>query len=122
MRRAVVTAAAASALLLAGSGLLQAAPPAPTRIQVAAREYSFVLSRLRVKAGPAIVELVNMGEDAHDLALRRVGPGARTLHIPVVQPGALRRISVTLRPGRYAVWCTVTDHRSLGMSTRLVVR
>ena len=94
----------------------------PARVQVVAKEFQLLPSRYVLRAGPIVVELVNMGEDAHDLALRRVAPSAHTIRIPVVQPGALRRVSVTLRKGRYAVWCTVTDHRSLGMNTRLVVK
>ena len=94
----------------------------PARVQVVAKEFELLPSRYVLRAGPTIVELVNAGEDAHDLALRRVAPGARTMRIPVVQPGALRRISMTLRKGRYDVWCAVTNHRSLGMYTRLVVK
>jgi hypothetical protein len=94
----------------------------PARVQVVTREFQLLPSRYVVSAGPAIVELVNMGEDAHDLALRRVAPGARTIRIPAAQPGAVRRASVTLRKGRYDVWCSVTNHRALGMYTHLVVR
>jgi plastocyanin len=120
VRRAVATAAAASALLLAGSGLLQAAPPAPTRIQVAAREYSFVLSRLRVKSGLAIVELVNYGQDAHDLRLQRRG-SRHIAGIGTVASGKYADLSLKLAPGRYSLWCSLANHRALGMSATLIV-
>ena len=114
-------------LAIAVALLLTAAPAGgrttePSRVQVVAKEFHLLPSRYVLKPGPAIVELYNMGEDAHDLALRRAAPGARTIRIPVVQPGALKRITVNLRKGRYDVWCTVTDHRALGMYTRLVVK
>jgi hypothetical protein len=48
-------------------------PPPPARVQIVAREYSFALSRPALNAGRAIVELVNFGEDPHDLRLQRVG-------------------------------------------------
>ena len=48
-------------------------PPPPARVQVVAREYSFALSRPSMKAGTAIVELANFGEDPHDLRLQRIG-------------------------------------------------
>ena len=44
-----------------------AAPPPPARVQVVAQEFRYALSRQTIKAGPAIIELRNAGEDAHDL-------------------------------------------------------
>lgn len=122
MRRAVPAAAAlATALFLASNSLLQAASsPSPTRIQVVAHEYSFVLSRLRVKAGPAIVELVNDGQDAHDLRLQR--QGARHIAgMGTVPSGRYRDLSLRLLPGRYSLWCSLANHRALGMSATLIV-
>src|SRR5207248_1793790 len=58
---AEVKLAVALLALLAGGA---AAPPA--RVQIGAAEYSFSLSRQTIRAGPAIVELVNFGEDPHD--------------------------------------------------------
>ena len=111
----------AGGLFLAGPGALRAASnPAPTRVQVVAREYSFVLSRLRVKAGPAVIELVNDGQDAHDLRLQR--SGARHIAgLGTVPAGAHADLSVRLLPGRYSLWCSLANHRALGMSATLVV-
>ena len=123
MRRRAVAAAAvlATALFVASNSLLQAAPgPSPTRIQVVAREYSFVLSRLRVKAGPAILELVNDGQDAHDLRIQR--QGARHIGgIGTVPSGSYRDLSLKLVPGRYSLWCSLANHRALGMTATLIV-
>ena len=71
--------------------------PSPARVQVAADEFSFALSRQSLRSGAAIVQLANYGEDDHDLALRLV-------------------------PGRYTLWCTLADHRRRGMHATLVVR
>lgn len=51
-------------------------PPPPARVQVVAQEFSYSLSRRTVKAGKVIVELVNRGQDTHDLDLQRVGGSA----------------------------------------------
>jgi len=91
------------------------------RVQVAADDFSLALSRQKVKAGPALIELVNFGEDAHDLRLRREVPGARTFRIRAVRPGARAELDLTLRPGRYHLWCSLADHRELGMEATLVV-
>lgn len=120
MKLAVAVAALVPALFLASNSLLHAASPPPSRIQVVAREYSFVLSRLRVKAGPAIVELVNDGQDAHDLRLQRQG-SRHIAGIGTVASGRYRDVSLKLAPGRYSLWCSLADHRALGMSATLIV-
>jgi plastocyanin len=118
---------AVAPLMLAAALLVTAAPAGgqtrePGRVQVVAKEFRLLPSRYVLRAGPTIVELVNAGEDPHDLAIRRIARGARTFHVPVVQPGGLKRVTITLRPGSYDVWCALPTHRSLGMVTRLVVR
>jgi plastocyanin len=111
----------ALAALLAVLVAAPAAAAPPARLQVVAHEFSFALSRSKLKAGPAIVELVNLGQDAHDLRLRRVG-GTTTYAIPVVQPGRHAALRTKLRAGRYRLWCSVANHRALGMRATLVVR
>jgi hypothetical protein len=66
------------------------------------------------------VQLVNNGEDDHDLALRRVG-GRRTYRIGVVHPGGIAELDARLRRGRFTLWCTLADHRARGMTATLRV-
>lgn len=94
----------------------------PARVQVTADEYTLVLSRSAIKAGPAVIELVNLGEDEHDLAIRRVGPGAVTRRIATVSPGSTGDLSRRLRAGRFVLWCTLADHRARGMRATLILR
>ena len=96
-------------------------PPPPARVQVVAQEFRFALSRQTIRAGAAIVELRNGGEDAHDLRMRRVG-GTRVYAWPAVQPGKVVDNTLKLLPGTYALWCSVANHRALGMRATLVVR
>jgi len=116
VRAAVLAAAAFLLLPLAGAG---ARPPA--RLQVSAREFGFALSRASTRRGPTIVQLVNYGQDDHDLALRRVD-GSRVERIGIVHPGATGELDVRLAPGRYVLWCTLADHRQRGMTATLLVR
>ena len=109
-----------AAALLATSA--SAAAPAPARVQVTADEFRLTLSRTSIRRGPVVLELFNLGEDDHDLALRRRAKGARTWRIRVVTPGKLGDLETRLVPGRYALWCTLADHRERGMRATLVVR
>ena len=93
----------------------------PTRIQVAALEFEYRLSRLSVKQGPAVIQLVNYGEDEHDLMLQRIG-GRKVWRVNKILPGTHANLSLRLRPGRYRLWCFVGDHRSRGMRATLLVR
>ena len=113
------------ALALAGTLVVPAAVAAtsrpPSRMQVTASEFDFVLSRAKLRQSRLIVQLVNLGEDPHDLALRRTATGARTYLTPEVSPGEDRSISFRLYPGRYELWCTIADHRARGMRATLTV-
>ena len=118
--RLLLAVGAVLALLATASA---AAAPRPTaRLQVSADEFRLALSRSAVRAGPAIIGLVNFGEDDHDLALRRRAAGARTWKVRTVKPGAFRERQLRLAAGRYQLWCTIADHRALGMRATLRVR
>jgi plastocyanin len=113
----------AFATVLLGLSLFHATQQAsapPSRVQVVAREYSFSLSRLRVHAGPAVIELANFGQDLHDLRVQRVG-STHVAGLGVVAAGRRGDLTVKLAPGRYSFWCSVANHRKLGMRTTLVV-
>jgi uncharacterized cupredoxin-like copper-binding protein len=93
----------------------------PARLGVQAEEFHLVLSRASVKAGVVEIELQNVGEDPHDLRVRKVG-GHHTFTVPVAKPGARKTIAIHLKAGRYRLWCSLADHRALGMQAMLRVR
>ena len=109
----------ALAAVLAGTIALGGA--APARMQVVAREFSFSLSRTRLPAGQAVIELANFGQDLHDLRLQRLG-ARHIAGTPIVAPGSRAELAVKLLPGRYSLWCSVADHRARGMRATIVVR
>ena len=87
-------AAAAAAVPDAGS----ARPPA--RLLVSAKEYSLTLSRARVVRGMAVIQLLNRGEDDHDLRLRRISGTSRpTARWRVTSPASFRSWSCASRAG-----------------------
>jgi plastocyanin len=119
VRALLILAASAAALGVAASPLLGAR--APSRVQVTALEFEYRLSRLSVKQGPALIELVNYGEDEHDLVLKRVG-GTRVYRLRKLLPGQRATLSLRLRPGVYRLRCDVADHAGRGMRATLRVR
>jgi plastocyanin len=106
--------------VVAAFGALSLGGSAPARVQVVAKEYSLVLSRVHVRAGNATHELANFGQDPHDLRLQRAG-ARHIAGLGVVGPGKRADLSLKLAPGRYSVWCSVANHRALGMRATLVV-
>jgi plastocyanin len=108
-------------LLALALGVLALHGGSPARLQVVAKEFSFGLSRVNLSAGPAVIELVNFGQDPHDLRVQRVG-SRHIAGIGVVAPGARAELSLKLARGRYSFWCSIANHRKLGMRATLVVR
>jgi uncharacterized cupredoxin-like copper-binding protein len=96
------------------------APPA--RLGVTAREWSLVLSRTTLAAGPAIVELQNFGEDAHNLRLERIDGSGAPLSVPLAESGERKTATGTLAAGRYRVYCALPGHDAAGMHATLDVR
>ena len=118
---------AALAALLAAAALAPAGgsakpPPAPTRLLVRGQEYSLLLSSLKLNPGNAIVQFVNAGEDSHDLQIQRVGDSEQ-LSIAELAPGDVGQLGLHLeRDSRYVMWCSLPNHRELGMEASVRVR
>lgn len=111
--------AAAAGWFAAAPAPASPAPEPPARLLVTAREYSLGLSRPKVDAGPAIVELYDYGEDTHNLQLQRVG-GAHVFSLGEVDPGETARLELRLRRhSTYRLWCSIADHEARGMATTL---
>ena len=93
----------------------------PARLLMSAKEFSYVLSRQKLRAGPVVIQLANAGEDAHNLRLRRIGAKRNRL-VPRAEPGERAELSRKLKPGRYYLWCSIADHEERGMRARLLVK
>ena len=112
--------AVAAALAVAATAAL--APPA-TSVGVRGLEFSLVLSRSVVRAGPAVVQFQNAGKDPHDLRMRRVGGGVER-GTGEIGPGSSEgfRIDWLSRGARYRLWCSLPEHAGLGMEATLRVK
>ena len=117
----LVLVAAVAVVCIAGWQGATAASRAPARLQVVSEEFTFTPSRRKLPAGPAIVELYNLGEDEHDLVIRRIGSPKRLARIRPLRYDQVADRTVRLRVGRYLLWCSLADHRARGMETRITV-
>lgn len=106
---------------LAATAALAATPP-PARVQVVATEFQYELSRASVKSGRVIIQLVNYGEDPHDLYVKRIAENAKTFKTADVLPEKYTDLNLRLGPGRYQLWCSIADHRARGMRATLTVK
>jgi uncharacterized cupredoxin-like copper-binding protein len=88
---------------------------------VFASEFRLSASRRVVPSGRVWIQLTNIGEDDHDLAVRR-RDGRLVGVTREVRPGGLATLRVRLAPGRYTLVCTVSGHEGHGMTAPLTVR
>jgi plastocyanin len=101
--------------------LAHVAAAAATPIGIGEREYAIAIYRPRVKPGQLKLNVRNLGEDVHDLVVRRNGKRIGGL-ATIVRPGGTATLRLTLRtPGRYQLVCTVADHEARGMRATLRV-
>jgi hypothetical protein len=118
MKRVAVFAVVAA---LSGSSTGAAAPRNPGRMQISSQEFTLTASRHVLVAGPAIIELYNLGQDAHDLVIQRVGAAEPTARYEAIETGGVVDKRVMLQPGRYVAYCSLPGHRALGMQTTFTV-
>ena len=96
------------------------APPEPVTVNARLTEWHVELSATTVAAGPVTFAVSNTGSIPHAFEIE--GKGIEK-EIAVLQPGSAGTLTVTLKPGRYEVYCPVGEdsHKKLGMLTRLTV-
>ena len=100
------------------------APPKPrplARVQAITREFSITLSRRTLPAGAVAVELVNRGEDPHDLRVERANAPATGFSFTLAKPGSVSSQKLQLAPGEWKLYCTLDGHAAAGMSATVTV-
>jgi hypothetical protein len=96
-------------------------PSYPRYIGVTTSEFTLVLSRPKLAPGEAIVELVNRGEDPHDLKVAPEGSDEASLSFPEARPGQVLSGQIHLTEGTWRLWCSLPGHEQAGMVAHLQV-
>lgn len=94
---------------------------ARSAVQATGREFRITLSRKTVRPGSLRVEFVNFGEDDHDLAITRKG-SSFTRRMNELRPKQRDVSTFNVRRGSYIFWCTIDNHKRLGMRATLRVK
>jgi plastocyanin len=91
---------------------------APETITVTAEEMMFTGIPENMFSGTVDVVFENLGAAEHDLVVEELGDEQV---IPVTPGGESATGSVTLEPGTYTFYCSVGDHRQMGMEVTVTV-
>jgi hypothetical protein len=96
--------------------------PEPTRtVDVRLSEWKITLSAPTITAGPVTFAITNVGSVPHAFEVEGAGIERET---SLIQPGASDALTLTLKQGRYDVYCPVGNdsHKKLGMDVALEVQ
>jgi uncharacterized cupredoxin-like copper-binding protein len=92
------------------------AKPAATKVPVSESEFKITAGSTDLKAGEITFEVKNDGNIPHDLAIK--GTSDKTNLIPA---GSTAELKVTLKAGKYELYCSVPGHEAAGMKLNITV-
>jgi uncharacterized cupredoxin-like copper-binding protein len=90
--------------------------PKATTVQVTESEFKIVLASTNLKAGKITFDVKNGGAIQHDLAIK--GTNEKT---ELISPKSSAKLTVTLKPGKYELYCSVAGHEAAGMKLNVTV-
>jgi hypothetical protein len=105
----------------AASSTANAAPSPSTGPQITVRMTDFHLALSRESFPPGIYTFLAMNIWQTEHALVIAGPDVAGKRTPVLQPGQSAKLTTTLQPGSYELYCPVDGHKADGMDTYLTV-
>jgi plastocyanin len=77
------------------------------------------LSTEELSAGTYTIEVVNDGSATHDFVVERDGDDVAGTD--TIAPGSSTTLEVDLEPGEYVFYCSVGNHRDMGMEVTVTV-
>ncbi len=109
----------AAAVFFAGCGD-SPVPARGSRLDVSLREFHLTPTSARARPGHLRIVARNAGTVGHQLA---IGRGRSALaRTPTMAPGGRAVLDVRLPPGNYRLFCTLSNHDTLGLYGSLAVR
>jgi uncharacterized cupredoxin-like copper-binding protein len=90
--------------------------PQPTTVAVAESEFKIALASTDLKAGQVTFDVKDDGKIPHDLAIKGMSQKTK-----LISPGDSAKLEVTLKPGKYELYCSVPGHEAAGMKANITV-
>ncbi|MFN8635799.1 MAG: hypothetical protein U0893_18275 [Chloroflexota bacterium] len=139
-----LAAGALGALMVAGTwgfgGAQSVAAQASTRMTITLNEYQIISERASVPAGEVTFDVVNTGEENHELILFKSDKDVKSLPLTAakdevdeaqmgeqvggwedLEPAATASGTLILAPGKYILLCNLAKHYGAGMVGTLTV-
>ena len=92
----------------------------PTVLQVTEVDFAIELPEDELAAGSYTIEVANEGSASHDLVIEDAS-GTDVAASEVLAPGKSGTAEVELPPREYVVYCSVGNHRAMGMEVPVTV-
>jgi plastocyanin len=115
---ALVPVVALSTIALTG-GSPAGAGTKRTTVTAVETEFKIKLSKATFSPGAYTFVAENKGNVTH--ALEITGPGLHDATTKLLGPGKSAKLNVTLKKGKYDVFCPVPGHKALGMNVNIAV-
>jgi len=115
---ALIPLAAIGTFALVGSGPAGASSKTTT-VKAVETDFHIALSKKSFRPGRYTFVAENKSKITHALAIS--GPGLKNAATPDIAPGKSVDLKVTLKRGKYDIFCPVPGHKALGMNVNVVV-
>jgi uncharacterized cupredoxin-like copper-binding protein len=118
VRKVVVAALAALAVVAPVASAAPGSAKAPVKITVVAKEFSFSFSKASVPHGTTVIfTVINEGQLSHNLVFTTLNKAT-----PLLLPGKKATLQMTFtKKGHYYYICSVPNHAQQGMAGSFVV-
>jgi plastocyanin len=83
-------------------------------------DFSITLDKSTLTPGAYTIQVVNNGNATHDLAVEQ--NGNKLAGSDKIGPGQSTTLEVTLEPGTYVFYCSIGNHRAMGMEQTVTVQ
>ena len=88
-------------------------------LTIGEKEYKLNPSSATAKAGSVTIDVKNDGQIPHNLTIE--GNGIKETKTANLEPGSGGKLTVTLKPGKYEMYCSIDGHKDLGMKGTITV-
>jgi plastocyanin len=117
---ATTTSATSSSAVAGSSSSGNAAAAAAQTLTATEADFSITLNKTTLPAGAYTIQVTNNGKATHDLVVEKGGTDVAASE--KMGPGQSATLQVSLDPGQYVFYCSIGNHRAMGMELTVTVQ